>query len=319
MPLPNDSRLTALSKDLIQALDDIGGVHPGFRPAHAKGAMLTGVFTPSLDAKSLTRAPHAARESTPVTVRFSDSTGSPEVADNDAAASPRGLAVRFHLAEHVHTDIIGHSVDAFPVRTAEEFLEFLRAARASGPDAAKPSPIESFIQAHPFAGQFLQTPKPIPSSFARESYFSVVAYKFLTDSGTERFGRYRISGAEGNHYLSDEELKGKGPNFLFDEVAERLRKAPIRLRIGVQVANAGDTVDDVTKRWPEDRQVVDFGTVELTELVPANDAEARKLIFDPIPRVDGIESSGDPLLEPRAAVYLMSGRRRRAADQSSDK
>jgi catalase len=31
--------------------------------------------------------------------------------------------------------------------------------------------------------------------------------------------------------------------------------------------------------------------------------------------VDGIEPSGDPLLELRAAVYLLSGRRRRAAPE----
>ena len=36
------------------------------------------------------------------------------------------------------------------------------------------------------------------------------------------------------------------------------------------------------------------------------------LIFDPIPRVDGTEPSDDPLLDPHAAVYLASGRRRRA-------
>jgi len=32
---------------------------------------------------------------------------------------------------------------------------------------------------------------------------------------------------------------------------------------------------------------------------------------DPIPRVDGIEASADPLFEPRANTYSMSGRRRR--------
>ena len=43
-----------------------------------------------------------------------------------------------------------------------------------------------------------------------------------------------------------------------------------------------------------------------------NDGEQQHIIFDPIPRVDGIEPSDDPLLDPRATVYLMSGRRRRA-------
>jgi catalase len=51
----------------------------------------------------------------------------------------------------------------------------------------------------------------------------------------------------------------------------------------------------------------------LTALAPNNTAEQKKIIFDPIPRVDGIEPSDDPLLELRAAIYLISGRRRRAA------
>ena len=43
--------------------------------------------------------------------------------------------------------------------------------------------------------------------------------------------------------------------------------------------------------------------------------EQKKIIFDPIPRLDGIEPSDDPLLELRAAVYLISGRRRRTAPE----
>ena len=79
---------------------------------------MKGTFAPSAEAAPLTRAPLLHRNSTPVTVRFSDFAGIPTVADNDPqGASPRGFAVRFHLAQHVHTDIIGHSVDNFPART----------------------------------------------------------------------------------------------------------------------------------------------------------------------------------------------------------
>src|SRR5437773_5826935 len=93
----------ALAQQLLDAMDALSGLHPGFRPAHAKGLMCTGTFTPSPQAAELTRAPHAARPSTPVTVRFSDSPGVPTIPDNDPAKSgPRGCAVRFHLAEHEH-------------------------------------------------------------------------------------------------------------------------------------------------------------------------------------------------------------------------
>jgi catalase len=128
LPLTTDEKLLALSRDVIEGFDKAdGGIDPGFRPAHAKGILLTGVFTPSKEAASLTRAPHIQRNFTPVTVRLSNFAGIPNVPDNDPqGASPRGCAIRFHLAEHVHTDIVAHSVDTFPARTADGFLDFLR-------------------------------------------------------------------------------------------------------------------------------------------------------------------------------------------------
>ncbi len=40
----------------------------------------------------------------------------------------------------------------------------------------------------------------------------------------------------------------------------------------------------------------------LERLVEDNAHEQKKIIFDPIPRVDGIEPSADPLLELQAAA-----------------
>jgi catalase len=47
--------------------------------------------------------------------------------------------------------------------------------------------------------------------------------------------------------------------------------------------------------------------------VDDQEPERRKIIFDPLPRIDGIDSAGDPITDARADVYLLSGRRRRAA------
>jgi catalase len=315
MPLTTDEKLLALSRKVIEAFDKAnGGVHPGFRPAHAKGILLTGAFTPSSEAASLTRAPHLHRNSTPVTVRFSDFAGIPTVADNDPqGASPRGFAVRFHLAEHVHTDIVGHSVDGFPARTAEGVLEFLNALIATDPTGPHPNAIEKFLGAHPAAAAFVQTPKPIPTSFARESFFAVSAFKFTNADGVSRCGRYRVVPVTGNEYLREGEAAARSPNFLFDEIRGRVAKEPVRFRIAVQLAGDGDIADDATVRWPEDRRQLAFGEISLHEISPNNAGEQQHIIFDPIPRVDGIEASADPLFEPRANIYLMSGRRRRAA------
>jgi catalase len=316
MPLPSDEKLIALSQDLLKQFDTIFGLHPGFRPAHARGVMLTGTFTPSPNAPSLTRAPHITRNSTPVTARFSSSTGLPQIPDNDPNANPRGLAIRFHLAEHVHTDIVSHSTDGFPTRTGQEFLEFLRAAASSDPAKPSPSPIEAFLASHPKALAFVQTPKPSPSSFARESYFGVTALRFTNKDGVSRYGRYRIKPEAGTEHLDDATVKTQGANYLFDELTERIERGPISFQILVQVANDTDIVDDATVHWPEERPLITLGRIVLTSPVSDNAREQKKIIFDPIPRVDGIEPSDDPLLELRAAIYLLSGRRRRQAPET---
>jgi catalase len=244
---------------------------------------------PSLPHPTLTRAPHLTRDSTPVTLRFSNSTGFPLIPDNAPDSNPRGLAIRFHLADHVHTDIVSHSTDGFPTRTGQEFLDLLRAAAAGDPS--------TFLATHPAALAFAQTPKPNPTSFAKEPYFGVTAFRFINQHGLTRYGRNRIVPDAGVEHLDDATAKSKDTNYLFEELTQRIAAGPIRFDIRILIANDIDIVDDATIHWPADRP-------------------HRRMIFDPVPRVDGIEPSDDPLLELRAAIYLLSGRRRRQATKS---
>src|SRR5262245_812904 len=276
--------------------------------------MYAGTFKPFPGAAKLTRALHANRPSTPVTVRFSGTAGVPTGSDTDPlGASPQGMAVRFHLADHVHTDIIGHSVNAFPARTGEEFLEFLRAVAASGPGSAAPPPIVAFLKAHPGAKRFVEMPKPIPTSFARQAYFAITAFKFTSAAGESRFGRFRIRPEAGIEVLTPEQALKKTSDFLAAEMSERLTRGPVRFRVLVQLAEPGDNVTDSTSIWPETRTEAEFGILSIKERVDELAPERRKMIFDPLPRVDGIDSAGDPITAVRSDIYLASGRRRRAA------
>lgn len=310
MPLPNDEKLIALSEEILKEFEKVFGPHPGFRPVHAKGTLLTGTFTPTSEAASLTRAQHATQASTPVTVRFSDSTGIPLIPDNDANADPRGMAIRFNLAEHVHTDIVAHSANGFPATNGTEFLEFLRAVTQE--DKAK---VQEFVGTHPKALAFVQSITPLPASFAKEKYFGLTAMKFTNKDGVSKFGRYTIVPEAGEEHLTAEDGADKGTDYLFDELKQRLSQGPVEFKITVQVAEDGDAVNDATVHWPEGRKVVELGTITLTDRVDDDAQEQKKIIFDPIPRLDGIEPSDDPLLELRAAVYLISGRRRRSAPE----
>jgi catalase len=300
-----------LAQQLLDAFDALFGLHPGFRPAHAKGLMCSGTFTPSPQAAKLTRAPHASRPSTPVTVRYSDGTGLPNIPDNDPQSFPKGMATRFHLGEHAHTDIIAHSINGFPVRTGEEFLEFLRAVGAFA--AGQREPLGAFLASHPNAKRFVDAPKPIPTSFAREAFYAVTSFNFTNAGGMSRHGRFRIRPEAGTEYLSEKDATAKPANFLVEEIGQRLAKAPVKLGVFVQMAEASDDVADASVPWPESRTEIPFGTITLTALVDDQVEDRRKIIFDPLPRIDGIDSSGDPLTQVRSDLYLLSGHRRRAA------
>ena len=171
----------------------------------------------------------------------------------------------------------------------------------------------SFLAAHPNAKRFVETPKPIPTSFAREAFFAVTSFKFTNAAGVSRHGRFRIRPEAGTEYLSDEAAAAKSQDFLFDEIGPRLAKAPVKLGVFVQMAEPGDDVADASVTWPDNRKEIPFGTITLTARVDDQAPDRRKIIFDPMPRVDGIDSSGDPLTQVRADIYLLSGRRRRAA------
>ena len=223
------------------------------------------------------------------------------------------MAVKFQLPDGKFTDIVCISTNGFPVSNGEDFLALLKAIATTTPDSPKPTPIETFLGSHPAALAFVQAPKPAPASFARETYYGVTAMKFINRDGVSRYGRYRILPEAGNDHLSAEELAGKSPNFLFDELLERVADGSIKFKIAAQLAEEGDEVNDATIHWPASREIFEIGTLTLTSPVPDAAAEQKHIIFDPIPRVDGIEPSDDPLLELRAAIYLISGRRRRSA------
>ncbi|KAM0819137.1 putative Catalase core domain-containing protein [Seiridium cardinale] len=308
MPLPTDEKVVETSKEIVQTLHSIFGPHPGFRPAHAKGVLLHGSFTPTEAAKSFSKASHFSYPSTPVLARFSSSTGIPNLPDTDPNGNPRGLAIRFVLAEsprRVHTDIVAHSVDGFPGATGEDALEFF--------SALKSNTIGDYLASHPKAKTFVDAPKPTPTSFGKEKYFGVNAFKLISSEGKETFIRYRIVPVDGEEHLDEGALKDKSQTFLFDEVPEKLKQGPIEFKLTAQLAEDGDITDDSTVKWPEERKVVELGVIKLESVADDQATQQKHIIFDPIPRVEGVEASADPMLQARAGIYLISGKERRSA------
>lgn len=306
--LAEDKPVTEQLVDTLTTLS--GGPHAGFRSNHAKGVMLEGSFKPSAQAASISQAAHFQKTDSPVLVRFSDATGVPNIPDANGNAFPKGIAIRFQLEDGLTTDIVSISVNDFPAATPEDFLGLLNAVRDSQNSNAKPSPVEQFLGSHPAALKFVTTPKPAPVSFATQPFFGVNAFKFTNAAGQSVYGRYKIIPVAGAQYLTKEAADAAAPDYLMNDIAERVKTQAVQYKLLLQIADKGDEVNNATVQWPESRKTVELGTLSLKSVVADSKAKEKTLMFNPLQLTEGIEPSQDPILLARPTAYAVSFGRR---------
>jgi catalase len=304
----------ALGESLVDAINAVSGVHAGFRAAHAKGVCCLGRFTATAAAAALTRASHLQGAPVPVTVRFSNGSGEPTA--HDGARDGRGMATKFHLPGGEATDIVALTLPVFFVRTPDDFLAFMR-AREPDPTTGQPDMgrLGAFLSTHPetqgaLAAAMAALP---PASYVQAVYHSLHAFRFSDAAGRERFVRYRWLPEAGTATLSDEDARKREPDYLQQELRERLAAGPAVFTLELQLAGPDDDLTDPTAAWPETRQTVVAGRLELTGMVDDHQAGCEALIFDPTRVTDGIGLSDDPILDARRRAYSASYTRRTAA------
>jgi catalase len=298
----------SLPERLSDAFIELFGNHPGFREIHAKGIVCEGSWEPYAAASTVSRAPHFLNRAA-VTVRFSDFAGIPTISSTDPNASPHGMAIKFHVA-NADTDIVAHSVNAFPAATGEGFLEFILALAKSPPGAVKPTVIERYLKTHPAAMYFVKSMPPPPQSFATSAYHAINALKFTNAAGQVVYGRYHILPQAGVIALDPNLTATRSRDYLAEELRTRLQKNPAVFTLALQIAAPEDPTNDGTYLWPADRRFVELGQVRLTHAVTDSLAAQRALLYDPTRLIDGIELSDDPLPAVRTATYAISFARR---------
>jgi catalase len=281
------------------------GAHDGHRALHAKGVLCAATFTAAPEASRLTRAGHMQGDPVPTIARFSNGGGDPTVPDY--VPDVRGLAVSFRLPDGSATDILAQTLPAFPFKDQEGFLAALA--------VSKPS-LGALIRMPGFAARYPKALVKLPeaqrimgrrSSVAARTYHPFHSYKWVDADGGERFVRYRWLPTVDEPELSKAEVKRRGANYLFDDLAERLEREPVRMRLELQIAGEGDDPHGPSDEWPGDRERVIAGTLEVTAIDPEADDG---IVFDPMRVVDGIEPSNDPVLRYRPDVYTLSHARR---------
>jgi catalase len=294
-----------LTTQIVDAFNKIYGSHAGFRANHAKGVVVEGHFKASPEAAKLSRAALFDGSTIPVTVRFSDGGGLPTALDAD---NPHGMAIKYHLPSGADTDMVIVSLKFFPVGSGEDFRDLLVAISESGPDAPKPTKLEQFLATHPQVAKSNAT-VATPASLAEENYFGIDAFVFVDKAGKKQAVRYQMVPEKLVH-LSADEAKTKSPDFLMDELTKRVAAKPVVFHLKAQLAEPGDQTKDPSQPWPDDRKVVDLGTLTIDKNVPDSMEAQKKLLFMPTALTDGIELSDDTLPVVRAGAYAVSFSRR---------
>jgi catalase len=241
------------------------------------------------------------------TIRFSNGAGA---AAPDFDQDGRGIAIKLYLPDGSRTDMVGLNLPCFFVRTPEDFIEFTR-SRKPDPETGKPDmeKIGAWVGAHPEAQVALQaavTTEP-PDSYATVAYNGIHSFRWSNADGEARYVRYRWEPEEGRRELSEEEARARGRDYLREDIVGRAGAA---FRLSVALAEEDDAVDDPTVPWPEERERVEVGRLELAGPDEERERDGDVLVFDPMRLIDGIDPSDDQILRFRPLAYAVSVERR---------
>jgi catalase len=294
-----------VAEQIVAIMNKLFGTYPATRANHAKGVVLEGTFAPGPAGAALSKASLFRAASTPVTVRFSDSTGVPTIPDGDPNANPHGMSVKFRIPGSDEVDIVANSLPFFPVATGEEFRDLLQAVLDSPAGSPKPTKVEQFFAAHPAAPQAFASTRT-PASFATEVYTGVNSFVFVSPAGERRYFRFRIVPDAGAAHLDAAAAAKLGKDGLMDEIRARVGATPVSFTVQAQLAGPSDPVSDATKAYPADREVVELGKIVLSKV----GSDPKDLGYLPTNLTDGIEPSDDPLIAVRTSSYAISFSRR---------
>lgn len=292
---------------LVDAFKSPSGVPLGHRRNHAKGICFTGVFEANGAGAALSRAQVFTRGRYPALGRFN--LGTPDPNAPDATVRVRGMGLRISTPDGQEWRAAMIDPPFFPVSTPQAFYEMLLASASKDANAMK-----RFAAAHPEFAAFAAWAKSAPwtGSYAEDRFNSLNSFVFTDSSRAGHAVRWSLLPAAQPVPVSPGDLAKRGPDFLEQEITERVRGGPLRWTLVVTVANPGDPTADPSKAWPDDRRAVDVGTLTVQQIQPERDGPCRDINFDPTVLPSGIRTSDDPFPAARSSAYAKSYDRRTA-------
>jgi catalase len=286
---------------LVAALAPPTGPALGHRRNHAKGICFTGVFEANGAGAELSKAQVFARGKYPALGRFN--LGTPDPNAPDATVRIRGLGISISTPDGQEWRSAMVDPPVFPISTPQGFYELLLASASKDPNAMK-----NFVAAHPEFAPFGDWAKNAPwtGSYAEDRFNSLNSFVFVGNSGAEHVVRWSLLPATQPVSISPDDLAKRDPDFLEQEIAQRVAGAPQRWTMVVTIANPGDLTADPSRAWPEDRRTVEVGTLVAQKVEAERDGPCRDINFDPTVLPTGIQVSDDPFPAARSAAYTRS-------------
>jgi catalase len=325
-----------IAEKLVDALVLPDG-SPNLRPVHAIGIGASGFFVASEVARDYCVAEHFQGAKIPVTVRFSNGSGS--AVQHDGWSDVRGMATRFHLSQDAATDLIAMTLPEFFTPTAETFLDFAKTARPASFSRESPwRKILDMLQLrlpmrNPYPGETVRPDEGAmrfadrngyaqlavfqaasigaPVSYVRATYHAVHTFIVTAPDGARRWVRFTWQPIAG--VLTTDPKATPVDQYLQKALHDRLDEGPACFSLMMSIGEAGDDFNDPSRPWPPHRARVMIGTLTLVAVPEDQVANCERLSFNPWLLTKGIEPSDDPVLRVRHEAYEISSKRRGGA------
>ena len=298
---------TETTESIVETMRTLSGKQKA-RPSGAKGQCFSARFTPTEEARTLTKSAAFAAERSAI-VRLSVGGGNPKVADATKTVN-RGLAIRIDPNGPGQSEFVMVNAPVNFVRSPEQMLAFLQ-ARAPGADGkSDPAKIKAFMDANPETtnqARFLAA-RPVPGSWVGTTFWAIHPYTFTNAAGDKQIVKFRLAPQGGEVGLTDEEARAKPADFLVDELTERLKdKRPAGFDVLAILGTEAEAKAPATEQWPDEATRKSVKVASLTITAQEKNETCDEQIFDPTALAEGLSGpADDPLFLQRQPAYAIS-------------
>lgn len=296
----NDNVVKA--NDFVELFEKLGGKHPGFRKAHARGLCASGTFVPTSN-EHFNKAALLSNGVLPVSIRFSLGGANPN--SDEKTPGARGMGMQIKLPNGALHTFTGNNFPVFAGKDPQTFYGFLSTLVPDENGKRDPARTMAYIQNNPSvqANAMWNKTAKTALSYANTEFFGIHTFYFEQPNGNKTKFRWHIEPSLGVKTLEKSEAAKMPTHFLADTLAQQLNDNTVSFKIMASLGEPEDSDINPSQQWPSERPQVSLGTVTVKA---SGGDECKNTNFDPNILSSGFTPSADPVLRMRSATYAIS-------------